>query len=75
MSKDLKRNMLKPAIEAKSRMKVPSKKTTKYAEQNIFKSLTNPSNQNYPEFVVLNKKVTFEKLDGKVFDKIKGFLF
>ena len=82
MSKDLKRNMLKPAIEAKSCMKVPSKKTTrlKYTGQNIFKLLTNPSNQNCTEFVMLNKKVIFEKLNRKVFDKVKdfgkqGFLF
>ena len=43
------------------------------ARQNIFKSLTNSINQNCPEFVVLNKKETFKKLDRKMIDKIKYF--
>ena len=75
MSKNLKRNTQKRIKEAKSCLKVPSRniKRLKHARQNIFKSLTNSINQNCPEFVVLNKKETFEKLDRKMIDKIKYF--
>ena len=74
--------MQKRNKDTKIYVKVPSRKMTRliHARPNIFNSLTNPNNQSFPEFVMLNKKATFEKLDGQVFDKIKffrkkGFLF
>ena len=79
MPKNLKRNTQKLANEAKSCMKLPSRKITRleHARRNIFKLLTNPVNKSCHELVMLNKKETFEKLDIKVFDKVvkKGFLF
>ena len=82
MSKTFKNNTRKRAKEAECCKEEPSRMKTslEQARQNIFKSQTNPVNQNYPEFVMLNKKATFEKLNGKVFEKVKdfekqGFLF
>ena len=76
MPKNLIRNSQKRAKEAKSWMKVPSRKMTRleHARQNIFKSLTNTANENYPEFIMLNKKASFEKLDRNTLDKIKDFV-
>ena len=56
-------------------MKLPSRKITRleHATRNVFKSLTNPVNQDCPEFVVLNKKATYEKFERKILEKIKGF--
>ena len=56
-------------------MKVPNTKMTRleHAKQNTFKSLTNSVNNNCSEFVMLNKRDTFEKLNRKVLDKIKDF--
>ena len=64
MLKSLKRNKQQRAKEAKNCMKVPSKKMTRldHAKQNKFKSLTNSIIQNCSEFVMLNKRKTFEKL-------------
>ena len=72
MSKNLKRNR---AEEAKSCLEEQSSTTTglKHAKKYILKSLTNTVNQNCPEFVMLSKKATFEKLNEKLFDKIKDF--
>ena len=63
MSKNLKRNTQKRIKEAKSCLKVPSRniKRLKHARQNIFKSQTNSVNQSCSQFVMLNKKETFEK--------------
>ena len=75
MSKNCKRNTQTRDKDAKSCVKVPSRKRIrlKNARQNIFKSLTNSVNQNLPEFVLLNKKETFEKLSQKTLGKIKNF--
>ena len=75
MPKNPKRNKQERAKEAKSWMKVPSRKMTRleHARQNTFKSFKNSVNQNCPEFVILNKKETFQKLDRIAFDKIKDF--
>ena len=61
--------------DAKSCIKVPSRKMTRLenARQKIFKSLTNSVNQNLPEFVLLCKKETFKKLSRKTLGKIKEF--
>ena len=82
MPKSLKRNKQQRAKDAKSFMKVPSRKMTRleHARQNVFKSLTNTVNQNCSEFVILNKKENFEKLYRNAFHKIKdlwklGFFF
>ena len=47
--------------------------TFEHARQNIFKSLTNSVNQNCPEFIILNKQETFQKLDRNELNKIKNF--
>ena len=74
MPKSLKRNQQVRSKEAKSCMKVPKKiKRLEHARQNIFKSLTNIVNNNCSEFVMLNKRETFEKLDRNVIDKVKDF--
>ena len=44
-----------------------------HVRQNIFKSLTNSDNKNCSEFVMFNRKATFEKLDRKLLNKIKDF--
>ena len=76
MSKNLERNSQKRAGEAKSFIKVPSRTMTRleYARQNIFKSFSVPVNHSCSEFIMLNKKATFEKLDRKMLDKIKDFV-
>ena len=75
MPKNRKRNTQKRAKEAKSFMEVPSRKITRleHARQNISKLLTNTFKQNCPEFVMLNKKETVEKLSRKMLIKIKDF--
>ena len=76
MPKNLIRNSQKRAKEAKSWMKVPSRKMTRleHARQNIFKSLTIPVNKNSTEIIMMNKRATFEKFDRKTSDKIKDFV-
>lgn len=73
MPKKRKRNTKKRAKKAKSFIEVPSRKTStlEHAIQSIFKSLTNSVNQNYPEYVMLNKRKTFEKLNSKMVYKFK----
>ena len=44
-----------------------------HARLNVFKSLINTVNQICPEFVVLNKQETYQKLDRNALDKIKDF--
>ena len=75
MPKNLIRNSQKRAKEAKSWMKVPSRKMTRleHARQKIFKSLTKTVNQNCSEFVILNKQEVFQKFDRNALDKIKNF--
>ena len=75
MPKNFKRNEQKRAEEAKSCMKVPSRKMIRLenATQNKFKSLTNSVIQNCSEFVMLNKRENFQKLDRNSFIKIKDF--
>ena len=75
MPENCKINTQKRDKEAKTCMEVPSRKMTRleHARQNMFKSLTNFVNQNLPEFVLLNKKETFEKLSQKTLGKIKNF--
>ena len=80
--KNMKRNTQNKSNEAKSCLEELSKKKTRleHVRQNMLRLLTNPVNLNCPEFVTLNKKAAFEKLDGNVFDKLKdfgkqGFLF
>ena len=67
--------MHKQAVDAESCILVPSRKMTRleHARQSILKLLTKPVNQNCPEFVMLNKKAIFEKVDGKMLNNIKGF--
>ena len=75
MPKNLKRNTQKPAKKAKSFENVSSRNMTRleHARQNIFESPSYNLNRNCPEFVVLNIKATFKKLERKMFNKIKDF--
>ena len=56
-------------------MKIPSRKKTRldHARQNILKSLTNSVIQNCSEFVMLNKRESFQNLNKNVLNKIKDF--
>ena len=71
MPKNCKRNTQKRDIDAKSCIKDPSRKITRFehARQNIFKSLTNAVNKNLSEFILLNKRKTFEKLSRETLGK------
>ena len=75
MPENCKINTQKRDKEAKTCMEVPSRKMTRleHARQNMFKSLTNSVNKNLSEFVLLNKKETFKKLNRKTLGKIKEF--
>ena len=75
MPKNRKINTQKRGKDAKSCMKVSSRKMRRleHDKQNTLRSLTEPVNQNYPEFVMSNKKPTFEKIDRLMLDKIKDF--
>ena len=75
MPKNWKRNTQTRDKDAKSFMKVPSRKMTRleHARQKIFKSLTKTVNQNCSEFVILNKQEVFQKFDRNALDKIKNF--
>ena len=80
--KNMKRNTQNKSNEAKSCLEELSKKKTRleHVRQNMLRLLTNPVNLNCPEFVMLNKKAAFDKLNGIMFDKLKdfgkqGFLF
>ena len=75
MPKRRKRNTQKRAGETNSLMKTPSSKTPTltHARQSLFKSLTKSLNGNSHEFVMLNKRETFEELNKKMLDKFKDF--
>ena len=75
MPKKRKRNTQKRAKKAKSSIQVPNRRTStlEHAIQSIFKSITNSVNQNFSEFVMLNKRKTFEKLNSQMVDKFKDF--
>ena len=75
MPKKRKRNTQKRAKKAKSFIEVPNRKTSalEHAIQSIFKLVTNSVNQNFPEFVMLNNRKTFEILNSKMVDKFKDF--
>ena len=75
MPKSRKRNKQQRAKDAKSFMKVPSRKSKRleHARQNVFKSLTNTVNQNCSEFLILNKKENFKNLIEMHYIKSKIF--
>ena len=62
----------KRANRGKTCFKVPDRKVTRLecVKQNIFKSLVFSENQKTSEFVLLNKKKTFDNFDYKVVDGI-----
>ena len=68
MSQRLQPKTQKQAEEAKSCMKVQNGKDIEHNGQNMFKSQTNPKNQNCQNFVKLNKRKTFEKLSEKILE-------
>ena len=75
MPKKLKRNKQQRAKEAQSCIKISSRKMTRleHVRQNTFKSLTNSDNKNCSEFVMFNRKATFENFDRKLINKINDF--
>ena len=80
MSKNFQNISRKRAIDGKTCIQDPDRKVTKLecVKQNMFKSLVNPENQNIPDFVLLNKKKIFDKIERKIIDdiqvlRIKGF--
>ena len=75
MPKRRQRNTQKRAGEFNSIKKTISRKipTLTHAKQNVFKLLTSSVNENSLEFVMLNKRKTFEELNTKMLDKFKDF--
>ena len=73
MSQSLKRQTQKQAEEAKSCMKVQNRKEIEYNRHTVFKSQTKPKKNNCKNFVILNKRKTFEKLNRKMFGNIQEF--
>ena len=80
MRQNFQQQTQKQAEEAKSCMKVQNGKEIEHNKQNVFKSQTNPENQNCLKFVKLNKRKTFEKLGEKFLENIEeivnqGFIY
>ena len=75
MTKSLKRFQQRRVIGAKRYKKAPNRKLTRleHARQNVIKSVTNTANQNYPKFVIVNKRETFQKLERNALDNVKDF--
>ena len=73
MQQKLQQQTQKQAKEAKSCMKVQYGKAVEHNRQNVFKSHTNPENQTCHNFVISNKRKTFEKLDRKLLENVKEF--
>ena len=73
MPQNLKQKMQKQAEEAESCMKIQNVKTIEDYRQNVLKSQTRPKNKNCKNFVLLNKRKTFEKFNEKMFKNIKEF--
>ena len=69
----LKQKTQKQAEEAKSCMNVQNGKAIEHNRLNVLKSQTKPENHNCHNFVVLNKRKTFEKLGGKKLENIEEF--
>ena len=63
----------KQAEKAKSCMKVQNEKEINQSRQNVLKSQTKPKKHNCKNFVILNKRKTFEKFNEKMFKNIKEF--
>ena len=61
------------AKEAKSFIKDKNGRTIKHKRQNVFKSHTNPENKTCHNFVILNKRKTFDKYFGKILKNVKEF--
>ena len=73
MPQSLRQQTQKQAEEAKSCMKVQNEKEIEHSRQNLLKSQTNPKKHNCKNFVILNKRKIFEKLNKKIFKSIKEF--
>ena len=80
MSKSFQKISKQRANNGKTCIKKPERNVTRLesVKQNMFKSLVNPENQNIPDFVLLNKKIFFDKIDRKLVNGIqvlgkKGF--
>ena len=73
MSQNLQQQKQKVTKEAKRRIKILNKKATKQNRQNVLKSETKPENQKCHNFVKLNRRKTYDKLEGIFLDIIKEF--
>ena len=63
----------KQAEKAKSCMKVQNEKEIEYNRLNDITSQSKPVNKNCQNFVVLNKRKTFEKFGGAILEYVKEF--
>ena len=61
----------KQAEEAKS--SIENRKVIEHNRQNVFRSQRKQENQNYHNFVNLNKRTIFQKLGGKKLESIEQF--
>ena len=73
MPQNLQKQTQRQAEEAISCNKVQNVKAIEHNRQNIIKFQTRPENKNGQNFVLLNKRKTFEKLGRKVLDNTVEF--
>ena len=73
MSQNLKQQTQNQGEKAKSCMKLQNEKEIEHNRQNVIKFQTRPENKNGQNFVLLNKRKTFEKLSRKVLDNTVKF--
>ena len=73
MQQNLLRKTQKQAKEAKRCTKVQNEKAIEHSRQKVFKSETYPENQNCQNFVILNRRKSFEKFGRKMLENIKEF--
>ena len=73
MQQNFLRKTQKQAKEAKRCTKVQNGKAIEHSRQKVFKSETYPENQNCQNFVILNRRKSFEKFGRKMLENIKEF--
>ena len=73
MSQNLQQQTQKQAEKAESCINVQNGKKIKHNRLNGFKSQSKPESKNCQNFVVLNKRKTFEKFGGAILEYVKEF--
>ena len=71
MPQNLPQKRQKQAKRAKSYKKIQNGKAIEHSKRKVFKFETNSENQNFQNFVILNRRKSFEKLGGKMLENIK----